>query len=351
MRRQLVFAISTTFFAMSILSGSLAADEAPLTRIAFGSCCKQDKPQPIWDAIVETSPEVFLFLGDNIYGDSDDIEVLKAKWQQLGNNAGYQKLKATCPILATWDDHDYGRDNAGEEYPIKAQSQQAMLDFFDVPTDSPRRSRPGVYGSYAFGPKGQRVQVLLLDVRYFRSALVTRDWRPEPGEGDRGPYGRNLDPQATMLGDAQWDWLAKKLREPADVRIIASGTQIVADGHHWEKWGNMPLERQRLFEVIRDAKASGVVFISGDRHSAEISVYNPDVGYSLLEVTSSSLNEPAKWLSEPNKHRLGSMYYAENFGMITIDWTADDPILRCQVRNITGGVVLQHRMRLSELRP
>jgi len=113
----------------------------------------------------------------------------------------------------------------------------------------------------------------------------------------------------------------------------------------------MPLERVRMFEVIRDAKANGVIFLSGDRHSAEISVCDPGVGYPLLDITSSSLNSPSEWHTELNQHRVGAKFFAENFGMITIDWTADDPVLRCQVRNIAGQVVLQHRTWLSELRP
>lgn len=349
MHRTLFRLFSTTLLAgMTTL---LAADDTAVTRIAFGSCCQQSKPQPIWQAIVESKPELFLFIGDNIYGDSDDMQVLAAKWQQLGSNSGYQQLKATCPILATWDDHDYGRNDAGVEYPMKVQSQKVFLDFFDEPQDSPRRSRPGVYWSHEFGPAGQRVQILLLDTRYFRSPLTKRDWRPEPGEGDRGPYGRSLDPQATMLGDVQWAWLASKLREPAEVRIIASSIQVIADGHHWEKWGTMPLERQRLFEVIRQTQASGVLFVSGDRHSAEMAVHDPGVGYPLVDVTSSSLNQPSEWHSEPNQYRVGTKYYAENFGMILIDWTADDPEIRCQVRDINGAVVLQHRLSLSELAP
>lgn len=322
-----------------------------LTRVAFGSCAREDREQPIWDAIVAAEPELFLFLGDNIYGDSDDMAVLRQKWQTLGAVPGYARLKSICPILATWDDHDYGRNDAGGEYPFKRESQQVFLDFFDEPADSPRRRSPGVFDARSFGPEGRRVQILLLDTRYFRSPLVNRDWRPEPGEGDRGPYGRNLDPAATLLGDMQWSWLADRLREPAELRIIASSIQVVADDHSWEKWGNFPLERARLFELIRETGATGVFIVSGDRHSAEISAVDPGVGYPLIDVTSSSLNQPLNWENEPNRHRIGLKYFGPNFGMLVVDWEQSDPVLRFQVRNVDGDVVLQHRVRLSELRP
>ena len=328
-----------------------AAEKQPISRIAFGSCAHQDQPQPIWDAVVGTEPELFLFIGDNIYGDTEDMGVLRKKWDLLSAQSGYQKLKATCPVLATWDDHDFGANDSGTEYPMKRESQQLFLDFFDEPSGTARRQQEGVYDAKVFGPERQRVQIILLDTRYHRSTLAKRDERPEPGEGDNGPFGRRLDPTATMLGAAQWQWLEEQLQVPAELRIVASSIQFLPDGHHWEKWGNLPLERQRMFEVIRKTGATGVIFISGDRHSAEISVENSEVGYPLIDVTSSSLNRPSSWHTEPNALRVGTKYVQENFGTILIDWTTKDPVIRCQVRDIGGKVVLQHRVAVSKLRP
>jgi len=163
-----------------------AADEPPLSRIAFGSCARQDKPQPIWDAVVETKPQRFLFLGDNIYADTEDMDVMRAKYALLAKQPGFQKLKGTCPILATWDDHDYGANDAGAAYPKKQEAQQVFLDFFEVPKNDPRRMQEGVYNAHVFGPAGKRVQVILLDGRYFRSPLKKGFQKGEPGEGKRG---------------------------------------------------------------------------------------------------------------------------------------------------------------------
>ncbi len=326
-----------------------AADGQPLNLIAFGSCVKEDQPQPIWDAVAKLRPDVFLFIGDNIYGDSEDMNVLKAKWAKLGAQPGYQKLKSVCPILATWDDHDYGVNDGGAEYPKKKESQQVFLDFFDEPPDSPRRKQEGVYDAKVIGPPGRRVQIILLDTRYFRSPLKRGDRGLEPGEGDTGRYVASDDPNATMLGDAQWAWLAEQLRKPAEVRILASSIQVIAEDHGWEKWANIPRERERLFKLIADTGASGVVIISGDRHSAEISATDPGVGYALYDVTSSSLNRPSTWHNEINRHRLGLVYTPTNFGSIAIDWKQPDPVLRLQVRGETGEVVLQQRVKLNQL--
>lgn len=338
------------------------AEKKPLSRIAFGSCAKQDKPQPIWDAVVEGKPELFVFLGDNIYADTQDMDVLRAKYRLLGEQPGYVKLKKTCPVVATWDDHDYGANDAGAEYPNKRESQQVFLDFFDVPKDDSRRKQEGVYSAQIYGPAGKRVQVILLDGRYFRSPLKKGFKNGEPGEGRRGMYVPNTDDGATMLGEEQWRWLEKQLKVPAEVRLIGSGVQVVADEHGWETWGNFPHERQRLFKLIRDTKANGVIFLSGDRHLAEISRLSADaadsVGYPLYDITSSSLNAPSgnlnkanvRFANEINSYRVGLTYFDTNFGAILIDWDADDPVIRCQICDEKGGVMLQQRVRLSQLK-
>ncbi len=335
--------------------------EPVLSRFAFGSCARQDRPQPIWDAVVATEPQLFAFLGDNIYGDTEDMQVLRAKYALLAAQPGFQKLRTVCPIVATWDDHDYGVNDGGVEYPQKRASQQVFLDFFAAPADDERRTREGVYSAQVLGPPGRQVQLILLDSRYFRSPLRRGFQAGEPGDGYRGNYAPDPDPQATMLGDAQWKWLEKQLRVPAQLRIIGSSVQVVTDEHGSEMWGNFPLERQRLFALIRQTKASGVVFLSGDRHLAEIARLPADdplgVGYPLYDITSSSLNTPSgnftkagtRFANEINRYRVGLTYFDTNFGTILIDWESADPLIRCQVRDEQGAVVLQQRIRLSEL--
>lgn len=352
----------TTIIFFVVVSRFVCSEEPTLDRIAFGACAKQDQPQPIWDAVIESKPQVFLFLGDNIYGDTDDMEVLKRKWAQLGAQAGYRRLKQACPVLATWDDHDYGQNDAGSEYSKKRESQQVFLDFFEVPQADPRRLREGVYSVHRFGPQGKRVQIILLDTRYFRSPLKRVQRSSEPGEGYRGIYGPNEDPGATMLGEDQWKWLETQLKEPAELRIIGSSIQVIANESGWEMWGNFPLERRRLLKLIRETNAGGVVLLSGDRHLAEIACLPTDdpegVGYPLYDVTSTSLNAPSgnltksgiRFANEVNRFRVGLTYFDVNFGCVQIDWSQPDPVIRLQVREEQGQVVLQQRVTLGQLK-
>ena len=327
------------------------AELTTLRSIAFGSCAKQYTPQPIWDSVIAGNPDLFIFLGDNIYGDTTDMTKLRAKYQQLGAIPGYRKLRAHCPIQATWDDHDYGLNDAGSEYSKKAESQQVFLDFFGVSAESPRRKRSGIYHAQTYGKPGQRIQVILLDTRYFRSPLNNVGRPKVRTEGRTGPYGITKDPDATILGEEQWQWLEDQLLQPAELRIVASSIQVVSDQHGWECWGTMPSERKRLYDLLNKTTANGVVVLSGDRHHAEISRIEGKLPYPLYDITASGLNQRKGFSNEHNPHRIGTWYREEHFGMILIDWETDNPEITFQIRDIKGRPVIQHRTLLSAISP
>ncbi len=320
----------------------------PITQIAFGSCLRQNRSQPIWDSIISRNPDMFVFMGDNIYADTTNPQVMQNKYKQLANQPGFKKLKNTIPIFATWDDHDYGQNDAGEENPIKEQAEQIFLDFFDIPTTSPARRRPGVYDAHVFGHPGQSVQLILLDTRYFRGPAIKG--KPTPN-CPKINYMQQRDPDISLLGEAQWEWLATQLRQPARIRIIVSSIQVIPDEHCREKWSNFPLERQKLFDVIASTNANGIVFISGDRHLAEISKLELEkIGYPLYEITSSGMNTKMRGEGVQNRFRIGADNYREhNFGMISIDWDNPTPKLALQINNKFGEVLFQKEILLSEL--
>lgn len=330
-----------------------------LTRIGFGSCAEASRPQPIWDAIHERQFDLFVFLGDNIYGDTRDMSVLKAKYAELAAQPGFARLRAGTPVLAIWDDHDFGEDDAGGDYPQKEESRRIFLDFWDVAADSPRRQRDGVYGSYVFGPPGRRVQVILPDLRYNRTPLVPLDlggadyeaWasaRLAAGLEVPGPYARNPDHRATMLGERQWQWLERQFEVPADLRLVGSSVQVLADFTGWESWASFARDRERLIDLIRRKRANGVVFLSGDVHYAELSKLDVNVPYTLWDLTSSGLTEEWK-VPTPNANRASEVVTDANFGFIEIAWQDRNTQLTLGIADATGRTRMSWVVGLAAL--
>ena len=101
------------------------------------------------------------------------------------------------------------------------------------------------------------------------------------------------------MGQDQWLWLKDKMKKKVDLRVIVSSFQVLAADHGWDKWGNFPLEQEKLYSQINNSKAVKTIIISGDRHIGGIYSRNfHDV--QLLEITSSSLNKPLHFLVNEN---------------------------------------------------
>ncbi|MCP3917430.1 MAG: alkaline phosphatase family protein [bacterium] len=321
--------------------------EPELDLVAFGSCARQDRPQPIWDTIRAHEPDLFLFIGDNVYADlktvpEDPAQIAEA-YAALATLEPWQRFRAAVPVLATWDDHDYGKNDAGVEWALKGASQELFADFFDAPEDSPLREREGIYDVHLLGPTGHRVQVILLDTRTFRDPLTRKPQGSDlPGRYVPGEVG-------ALLGEAQWTWLEEQLAVEADLRIVCSSIQFVAGEHGWEGWANFPHERTRMLELIARRSASGVCFVSGDRHLIELSCQT-DAGapYPVWDFTSSGLNQADAQVSEPNRYRVGPVLRTTNFGLIRIDWATRG--LTFEGRGAEDQVLLSQEVALDELR-
>lgn len=334
-----------------------ATHSEPLSRIAFGSCATQQNDCPIWKKIDTYQPELLLLLGDNIYADVVDgrlvpstPERIREAYEILAKDEGFASLRKMTPIMAVWDDHDFGNNDAGVEWIHKDVSAEIFHDFFGTPKDSPKRKQQGLYDAKIFGPEGKRTQIILLDTRYFRTELKKAK-APLPGTRSV-PYEAASGADAQMLGEAQWKWLEEQLKMPAEIRIVGSSIQVLSDEHPYEKWSNFPEERQRLYELIRKTEASGVILLSGDRHLGEISLDTTSVGYPLHDITASGLNQANKrWRpTEANSKRVAALQWGDHFGTIEIDWTLTDPMIRLQLREESDAVAVQTRFPLSALK-
>ena len=324
--------------------------EKVTTKIAFGSCGSEDHPLPIFNNVVDHEPDLFVFLGDNIYGDTENMDTLRLKYDKLGSKASYQNLKNNVPILATWDDHDYGWNDIGKDYRFKEESKKIFLEFFEEPENSSRRDHEGIYHSYSYEYGDQTLQIILLDERTFRD-----DLKPYDGEFDddrrysfyRNDYAPHTDSTHTFLGEEQWKWLETELKKPADIRIIGSGTQFGIEWNGYEAWANFPHEQERMLELIKRTKASGVLFITGDVHYSEISKLETDF-YPIYDFTSSGLS--STWhFATPNKNRIEGPIMDNHFGLITIEWKGEETEILMETWDINDNQRIEYRVNLSDL--
>lgn len=314
---------SALLLAAWVGAASAALPVQPLERIAFGSCNRADRPQPLWAPILAVQPDLWIWTGDIIYADTTDMQRMAEGYARQKAESGYVALRRTVPVMGIWDDHDYGRNDAGAEYPQKKQSAKLLLDFLDEPDDSPRRQQEGLYTARVFGPTGRRVRVLLLDTRYHRE-----------------PPGVGADP----LGTEQWNWLAQQLESAAhEFVVLVSSIQVLNEANPYESWGRYPRARARLLKMIESSAALGLVLVTGDRHFAEIARWgSAQLRYPLIEVTASGLTHSWKdFPGEPNPYRSGPVYTGLNFGVLRFQWQGQGVELAVEVRDRSGAAVHQ----------
>ena len=269
-------------------------------KLGIGSCVDQDYPTPAWASLEKESINSFFFLGDNIYGDvpSGRLDNVILSYEKL-NDQMPSWLKNT-EKLVIWDDHDYGLNDAGANYIYKAESQQIYNNAWNIDQNDPRRSREGIYFSEFKDIAGKKILIVGLDTRYFRSNLIKIG----------NSYKPHKNSNTTILGPIQWQWLEKELSREHDILILASSIQVLATEHRFEKWSNIPHERDKLLALLNKL-SSKVLIISGDRHRSGF--YKLD---NIYEFTSSSLNKGIFPSYESDSLLLGKTYTQNNYGIV-----------------------------------
>ena len=235
--------------------------------------------------------------------------------------SAYAKADAVIPwdrlgvIQATWDDHDYGQNDGGASFSQKSLSLSLFWQFFGPRMEATQVAPDGVYNVATRTIEGHEVQFIALDTRSFRGRLKPTLVRDKPG-AER--YVPNSDIDQSMLGEAQWKWFEDQLQVPADIRIVMSSIQVIAEGHGWERWGNLPHERQRLLDLLRRRSQGDVLLVSGDRHIGGI--YQIEyAGERFTEITSSGLNMTWTRSDEYLPNQIGVPVREDHFAVLSID--------------------------------
>jgi len=332
-----------------------APDDLNVGTIAFTSCYVPEsmKGNTFWnDVRNEGKPDLWLWLGDNMYKDGTNLDAKREKYNSARDETSYIShgplALPKIPVMATWDDHDYASNNLGNDYPCKLESQDEFVTHFNIPESDPRHKnysggerQKGVYSSNLFYKDDQNdpmesVHVILLDARSGRDPTYFT-------------YGECKGANSRMLIDEQWDWLDKELEKTSTIKVIGSGVQVLpptyqsrvqsiycADDSHsqhgsptttftdsilavgedsywegtsYESWAEIPQERKKLLQkaqlAINRGRAKMIIFVSGDQHWAELMAkempssldYGP--AQTLYEVTASVGEECLPMKYEP----------------------------------------------------
>ena len=303
-------------------------EKKEVTKIAFGSCAEEENIQPIWKSIDSYNPDFFIFLGDNVYGDVPSGDLKKLKQSYLVQASKFPKWLKEKKVISIWDDHDYGINDGGADFKNKREAQKLFLNFWDIPKDDIRRSRDGLYFNEILDIEGFKINLIVLDTRFFRSKLTS----------DKFPYTPTDNPDTTILGNVQWKWFEEVIEEESDLILVLSSIQVLPTEHVFERWNLFPHERSKIIKTLNSVETKSLI-ISGDRHKGGL--YKKD---SLVELTSSSLNKPVKaarisnflkyipefiinfipkttreLLVEKDKLLTTEIYNFENFGLIKIN--------------------------------
>ena len=294
--------------------------------VAFGSCCRiqYDRVQPIWNVVRQINPDLFLWLGDNIYADSDAPQVLSEFYTAQRLVESLEPLLRGTPQLAIWDDHDFGFNDSDGQNPIKQESLHAFRNYWANP-DYGSGGAPGVW----FKHSHCGVDFFFLDGRYHRDPSAT------PGSARK-----------TMLGPAQKAWLKSELAKsstPFKVLVSGGGWSLAEGSGGGDSWAVYQHERDEIFDFIRDRGITGVVCISGDSHMGELNCIprSAQGGYDIYDMCSSPLAQmcAVKQLDQVPEVRVRDVWSRSvNVGVMRFEMGAS-PKLTYTLHDVLGNRV------------
>jgi len=354
--KDLLFLFISTFqfFQILAISRTIPVKDPDNILLTFGSCNRfqGNHLDNIFYPIADIKSDLWIWLGDAAYLDLRirpltfvyaGEKIIKERFQAVKNSPAYVHLRNSTEIIGVWDNHDYGLNNAGKNFPHKDMTQQLWLDFIDEPKESPRRKQKGIYESYYIGDSS-KIKVILLDVRYFKEE--TSKWKPKGTD---------------LLGEEQWRWLEEELKgNTAEYVLIGSGIQVLPDDRiipeHW-----YAENRDRLIGLIRKYKVSGVVLLSGDVHFAEVMRYpcKEHIGYELYEFTSSglthSVNNHVPYAEEcldavfpETWSKRSERYIGLNFGVLRFSFGKEGEV-KYEVRDSESRIVMEKKVKKEDL--
>ena len=324
-------------------------DEAPAITIAIGSCFFLPAAEAPWntstygggyeifDAIADKAPDLMVWMGDNLYfqpPDELDPASMAARYRRQRAMPALQRLLASAPQLAIWDDHDYGPNDADMSYVLKGESLALFKRYWANPSYG-LPDAPGVYGRARFGD----VDLFLLDDRWYRSANKLID-----------------DAAKTMFGAQQLAWLRNALvYSRATLKLVVTGSQMWNRVNRFEGFNHYSYEQKAFADWLVAQRVDGVVFATGDRHFTELLRIERPGAYPLYEFTSSPLTS-RPWESPERAEQAnpdvvpGTLVGKRQFGLIRLSGPSKARSIAFESYDQKGVLLWRHELRAQDLR-
>lgn len=283
-----------------------------------------------WATMARQRPLAYLGLGDNVYIDVTDRRgAQRMFYYRRYLSPAYAELVAGAAMYAVWDDHDMAMNDssggAGLEAPWKIPNWKVFTENWNNPHYGGGATTPGTWHSFSLGD----VDFFMTDGRFYRD------------KNDK-----------TMLGPDQKRWLLDALvAAKGKFKVIASGTMWSddADKNGKDSWAGAWArdERNEIFDLINEHKIDGVILISGDRHRSDIWKIDRPGGYPLYEFVSAKITNMHTHKTFPNA--VWSYNEGNFWGQLDFNLVPDDPVMTFKCIDISGRVVKEFPLKLSEL--
>lgn len=281
-------------------------------RLALASCMHDQlgfNQKNMWSQMIATKPDMILFMGDTVYVDVSLLtEVGGLGWEdriwQRHADVRYRfdiyRMKNLIPIVATWDDHDYGLNNATGSATWKYNSRDIFNTFFAQDEVDGFLQR-GFGVAFTFNAFGQ--QFYMMDDRTERT----------PTDQING---------ASHWGKEQESWLYETMKKNNRYTWLLNGSQFFGGYAGGESFD---LQAFPFLEFKKQIKAMGipVVLASGDRHYTEVMKIEKEIfGFETFELTTSGVLQlmfEDPWDKFPNKRQLAGVARKQNFMIVDVN--------------------------------
>jgi len=314
--------------------------DPPAFKFVTGSCAyineeAYDRPgrpygggYEIFESMAEEAPDMMLWLGDNIYLREVDFQSYSGflhRYTHTRSTPEMANLLKSCPNYAIWDDHDFGPNDSDGSWVHADWSRESFEAFWSNPS----------YG-LPEAPRCISTAFRFVDMEFF--LLDNRTYRVNH-------YNKTNAPQ--VLGQSQIDWLIQALRKSrAPYKFVVVGGQVLSDAAVYENVAQFPDERKQILERIEAEDIRGVVFLSGDRHTTELSELTMGNGRKVYDLTVSPLTSgPGHAKDEANTLRVEGTYVEQrNYAVLSFAGPRKDRMCTVEVKSTEGELLWKQNL-------